>query len=502
MVPAAHRDADREPPGAAVGGVGEHERGCDPYVIDTAIDRFAELLRETCPDLVVHPGRRCAWPRSAARAAASRCPHRPGQPHPRHVARRRRSGAAARSDRLHRVRRRRHAHGGTAVVAARLDRGDRRRRGGRAPLRLRPFGKTRADVDRARRPHRPSATPPAAAPGAARVRHLRGDAEPVPRTRHADPRPASTTRSSRSPIRWSRRRACCAHRCVPDCCRRWRSTSHTAASVPACSRSGMSTRPARASCPTSSRRCASCSPARRRPPAMAVWREISAGARRRRTCRSERVCRPACTRLARRRSRPARTRPAPLARSTRPCSSGSACQNASRSSSSISTWSSAATRSRPRGSPSVGTRRAISTRLRAGRRRAGRAPREGDPSGRRTAARRRRAVRCVPCCVGRRGSSQPGLPAPPPGAGPQPHRRRRRRGPSRRRRGGHEAGRRSAKLTRCRANTTLRGCSPRWTCSNGPGLFTFVTGDWPGLRQKAHAVIQEDEGPTLVVVDP
>jgi len=33
-----------------------YERGCDPYIIDTAIARFAELLRETCPDLVVHPG--------------------------------------------------------------------------------------------------------------------------------------------------------------------------------------------------------------------------------------------------------------------------------------------------------------------------------------------------------------------------------------------------------------------------------------------------------------
>jgi phenylalanyl-tRNA synthetase beta chain len=33
-----------------------YERGCDPYVIDTAIARFAELLGETCPDLVVHAG--------------------------------------------------------------------------------------------------------------------------------------------------------------------------------------------------------------------------------------------------------------------------------------------------------------------------------------------------------------------------------------------------------------------------------------------------------------
>jgi phenylalanyl-tRNA synthetase beta chain len=33
-----------------------YERGCDPYVIDAAIARFAELLGETCPELVVHAG--------------------------------------------------------------------------------------------------------------------------------------------------------------------------------------------------------------------------------------------------------------------------------------------------------------------------------------------------------------------------------------------------------------------------------------------------------------
>ena len=33
-----------------------YERGCDPYIIETAIARFAELLRETCPELVVHAG--------------------------------------------------------------------------------------------------------------------------------------------------------------------------------------------------------------------------------------------------------------------------------------------------------------------------------------------------------------------------------------------------------------------------------------------------------------
>lgn len=32
------------------------ERGVDPYSIDTSIARFAELLAETCPDLVVHAG--------------------------------------------------------------------------------------------------------------------------------------------------------------------------------------------------------------------------------------------------------------------------------------------------------------------------------------------------------------------------------------------------------------------------------------------------------------
>lgn len=33
-----------------------YERGCDPYIIDTAQARFAELLAETCPNLVVHAG--------------------------------------------------------------------------------------------------------------------------------------------------------------------------------------------------------------------------------------------------------------------------------------------------------------------------------------------------------------------------------------------------------------------------------------------------------------
>ncbi|MEY2974852.1 MAG: phenylalanyl-tRNA synthetase beta chain [Actinomycetota bacterium] len=32
-----------------------YERGVDPWVADRAIERFAELLSETCPDLVIHP---------------------------------------------------------------------------------------------------------------------------------------------------------------------------------------------------------------------------------------------------------------------------------------------------------------------------------------------------------------------------------------------------------------------------------------------------------------
>ena len=40
----------------ALGGVGPLRAGRDPYGIDRAVARFVELLRETCPDLVVHAG--------------------------------------------------------------------------------------------------------------------------------------------------------------------------------------------------------------------------------------------------------------------------------------------------------------------------------------------------------------------------------------------------------------------------------------------------------------
>ena len=35
-----------------------------------------------------------------------------------------------------------------------------------------------------------------------------------------------------------------------------------------------------------------------------------------------------------------------------------------------------------------------------------------------------------------------------------------------------------------------------------PGLFTFVTGDWPALRSRAKATIHEAEGTTYVVTVP
>ncbi len=83
------------------------ERGTDPYVIDTAIARFVELLGETCPDLVLHAGAVDARGGSLPpreRSCAVRVSA--GQPHPRHDARGRRPARPARPDRLHRVRQR------------------------------------------------------------------------------------------------------------------------------------------------------------------------------------------------------------------------------------------------------------------------------------------------------------------------------------------------------------------------------------------------------------
>ena len=162
------------------------ERGVDPYGIVRAIARFAELLHETCPDLVVHSGvadvRGEALPPPERFAdvritqvnrilgTALRADELAGSP---------------RSDRVHGLGRWRHASGRAAVVAARQRGRDRRRRGGGAPLRLRADRQDGAQVDRARTAVGDAAPAPPTPRRAARARHLRGDAEPVPRARHA-----------------------------------------------------------------------------------------------------------------------------------------------------------------------------------------------------------------------------------------------------------------------------------------------------------------------------
>ena len=63
------------------------ERDVDPYSIDLAIARFAELLAETCPDLVVHAGA-CRCPGRVAATGGSVVPGagEPGESDPRHRA--------------------------------------------------------------------------------------------------------------------------------------------------------------------------------------------------------------------------------------------------------------------------------------------------------------------------------------------------------------------------------------------------------------------------------
>ena len=87
-----------------------NERGVDPYGIDTSIARFVELLRRDVPGARRARGRRrCPQRRPAAGRALEHGAHRPGQPHPRHVADGRRPAGAARPHRLRRVRHRRRA---------------------------------------------------------------------------------------------------------------------------------------------------------------------------------------------------------------------------------------------------------------------------------------------------------------------------------------------------------------------------------------------------------
>ena len=84
-----------------------------------------------------------------------------------------------------RTRRRRRRRWTVDIPSWRPDstRRDRRHRGGRPALRLRPHRQADADVDDPRSAVGAPAAPPAAAPGAARARDLRGHAQPVPRAR-------------------------------------------------------------------------------------------------------------------------------------------------------------------------------------------------------------------------------------------------------------------------------------------------------------------------------
>ena len=177
------------------------ERGVDPYGMPTAIARFVELLARD----VSRPRRarrRRRRPRRTAPAGAiarPTCASRRSTAILGTPARRRRSARAARPDRLHRDRRR-----ATCEPW-------RCRRGGPTPpprsTSSRRSPATTATTASARRfpksvvhggLHRPPAATPPGSRGAARPRDLRGDAEPVPRARHASSAPGFPP--SRCPI--------------------------------------------------------------------------------------------------------------------------------------------------------------------------------------------------------------------------------------------------------------------------------------------------------------
>ena len=107
-------------------------------MIDLAIARFVELLRETCPDRGRPRRRRGRTERVATRAPRGPRAHRAGEPAARHRPRRPTISAscstrsATPSPATGDVRDR-----GAPVMAVRLHHRDRRDRGGRPPLRLR-----------------------------------------------------------------------------------------------------------------------------------------------------------------------------------------------------------------------------------------------------------------------------------------------------------------------------------------------------------------------------
>ena len=219
-----------------------------------------------------------------------------------------------------RVRRRRRADGGHPVVAARQRRGDRRHRGGRPPLRLRPHRQGGARVDVARPAVR---APSSAGASCATVLLGLGITEAMPNPFLAPDtlvagRPRRRRAAHHQPARRRGERAAHLAAAGPAAGRR-ASTSRTAARAWRCSRSATSTRPGRASCPTSTRRSASCSPARRR---RRRWRCGGRSPRRWASApaSTRAACRPGCTRPARRRSSPGATPSAPSARWRPRCS--------------------------------------------------------------------------------------------------------------------------------------------------------------------------------------
>ena len=294
--------------------------------------------------------------------------------------------------------------GGAAVVATGLDRGDRRHRGGRAPLRLRQHREACAAVAAARSPQRAPAAPPAAAPGARRSRCVGGDAEPVPvrRARRRTPGSSGDAAAHHQPARRRRGRAAAVvapgtaagggvQRVAPPARASWLfEIGHVYR--PGAGRAARRARGARAAC----------SPARRH---RRRWRR---GGRSPRRCRSARgstrpTCQSGCTRRARPRSSPGASASARSARSPPRCSRRSASTSGWRCSRSTSTSPWRTSPSRPRWKP---TGRHPSSDLDLAfvlaRRRPGRATRQGDPPGRRQPARRPRcrstatAVRACP----------------------------------------------------------------------------------------------------------
>ena len=424
--------------------------GVDPYGMPTAIARFVELLGETCPDLVVHAG-----------AVDARSEHLPAEHRTVDGARSApstgSSGPSSSADDLPPlldpigftvVRRRRHPHRRAADLAARLDRRDRRDRGGRPPLRLRP---PRQDASRQSVGPRWAHRAPAASPDRCVTCCSASGSPKRCRTRSSrptrSPRRACDARRSRSPTRWCPTRACCARRCGRGCSERSRSTSRIGEPGARFFEIGHVYPPGDGDLPGEYEALTVVLAGSEAPAAMAVWRELTAtlgggaridqGAGARRAPRhplGDAAGRQGPARRGRRgrtrRARGVRGRRAggdPRARS-RPVPRPRAEAGAVEGDEPISV-------ERPRPVVPCSTTRC---RRRSSRRRSARAP-----------------VTVLvdldlfdnyrnPDVVGSRAAR---LPPAPPGGRPQSHRRRHRRDPARNRSRGDKAGRGAAKLT-------------------------------------------------------